>query len=335
MKNRLLTLLQLQTFNARMGRICNNSPAQKLQTLRLDTVGLTLIACALGFCIFGLFILPFPISLVSLAGFLILNFGGHAAIHRSLLPHHWRYEKILHELILLGSYAFHFSNYHYLVPAHIRHHVYGRADRHGEFDVVDRQPAAIDFVKYYVFLVFVPFSYWSVLNVVKLFRHPLRVRYSLPNSRRVRFRLPYCIPALCSLSAFAVAAYHSAVTLFLYFAISAIIWNVLQNVAHYGLGPLDEHLGTLASRTYLVELPFRVLTFGSLAHLPHHFDMNIPGALLHEPSTIKRVEAGLGAKIEIVYGIRGYLKDVVRQFRGPVSRENLSTGWLSIPRTVA
>lgn len=322
----------LPAFNARMSRLLGTRSrivVAKQHAQRLETVGLTLIACALGLCAFGLFILPFPFGLVSLLGFLILNFGGHEAMHRGLLPHHWRHEKILHELILLGSYTFHFSNYHYLVPSHIRHHVYGRTDRHGEFDVVDRQPTATDFVKYYAFLIFVPFTFWSILNIVQLFRHPLRVRYKLPNYRRLRFRLPYCVPALCSVCAFTVAAYHSAATLLVYFATSAIIWNVLQNVAHYGLGPLDDHLGTLASRTYLVEAPFRALTFGSLAHLPHHFDMNIPGYLLHEPSTIKRVEAELGGTIEIVYGIREYLKDVVRQFRGPVSLDKLSRGWLS------
>lgn len=260
-------------------------------------------------------------------GFLLMNFAGHAAIHREYFERS-KAGDVLNELLLLVAYGLHFSNYHHIVIAHLGHHIDGRLQEYGEADVVEQTPSTFDFVKYYFFLLIVPFNYWIIKGWLDFLRAPFKRSYEVTRVGSLEFYFPYFIPQCFSLVLLLFAATANTWGFVLYWSAATLTWNILQNVAHYGLTGNNDYERRLASRTYLVGPALRLITFGSLAHLPHHFDMKVPGKNLHDLDNIAKIEASIGSKVRISVGLKHYLQDVFRQFRGPIKRSELSRDWL-------
>ena len=219
-------------------------------------------------------------------------------------------------------------NYQLIVPAHLLHHAWGRTDALGSADIVDKNPNVFRLLYYYLMLLILPAYSWVGLSVLKLFANPIAREQANRGGKRYRYYLPYAIPQIIVLGFLLLCIVKNPFGVFLYFLVSAVFWNMMQNVAHYGLKGFDRHTHSLAARTYIVGPLVKRLTFGALTHLPHHVFMNAPGISLDHPDTIHKVESYVGAKIRITYGFLPYLRDVLHQLRGPVLEKDLTTEWL-------
>ncbi|HEX8535120.1 MAG TPA: hypothetical protein VF662_13220 [Allosphingosinicella sp.] len=264
---------------------------------------------------------------LSLFLFLLLNFGGHAALHRSLVPIRGSGHALLAEMVSLFAYASQLLNYQLITAAHINHHAVGRNEPL-TVDIVAEPPGPAAVAAYYFRLICVPHAYWfgrgfwdSALEPMARRSSSGRVRllYRLPKIAAQLFVLAFTLAGLCL----------NPVHFLLYFVGIGFLFNVLQNVAHYGLTGVDRRTHAYAAYTYVVGPLARRITYGSLAHLPHHVFMKRSGLVLHHDTVIESVERRLGFGFRVKYGLRAYLADVIRQFRGPVERARLSEDWMA------
>jgi fatty acid desaturase len=296
-------------------------------SLQVDRVGTALLCLAIVVVPLVILGLPWQFFPLAFAGFVICNFGGHAAIHRSLFPCTTPLRRVVNEFILCGAYMCHLMNYQLIVPAHLLHHSWGRTDPLSR-DIVTEKPSVFMFGRYYTSLLFIPAVYWSWLSLWRLFRRPFSKIQTNRDGKRFHFELPYIVPQALVLGFMLASLIANPVGFLLYWFVSAVFWNVMQNVAHYGLSGFDNHTERLAARTYFVGPIVKRLTYGALAHLPHHVFMDIPGLALDHPRTIAAVESEIESQVFITYGFAAYLRDVFRQFKGPVMIKNLTTDWL-------
>jgi fatty acid desaturase len=112
-----------------------------------------------------------------------------------------------------------------------------------------------------------------------------------------------------------------------YEVIFCLVWSLLQNAPHYGLHGFDANSDRVCAHTYIVGPVSRLMTFGSTSHFAHHVDMGIPGPFLQEDDTLREIEERVGVAIVRKTGIFSFVVDVLRQFKGPLSEEELEASW--------
>jgi fatty acid desaturase len=142
-------------------------------------------------------------------------------------------------------------------------------------------------------------------------------------------KIPFAVVQAFVASVILLFVFDGGVVKFVIFEVAfCFMWSIFQNVAHYGLCGIDPATDRLCARTYILEKPFRVLTFGSFSHFAHHADMQIPGAYLHKIEVLSTLENELGIELEVKRGIWELAADLVRQFKGPLTEAELTSSWI-------
>lgn len=265
-----------------------------------------------------------------------LFYGTHEAVHDTLIPREGlvsRNRKWHNEIVLLLGFAVQGMNYQAVGPSHFNHHALGRFDEGYAPDVAGSVITHREKLEYFLTLLGLPALANQLGCFALVFLPPERAGYSLKlQFRRMHALFPYSVSQLV-VGAFLVGmALVGGLAKFVIFELSfCLLWSLLQNVSHYGLKGFDPFTDRVCARTYILPPLLRVLTFGSTAHLAHHVDMQIPGAYLHKPEVIEEVEARIGARIAVSWGIKPFVIDVCRQFRGPVLERDLTLSWLLDP----
>ena len=263
----------------------------------------------------------------SVLGFLILNFGSHAALHKTLFKVRGKWSFFANETVLLLAYGLQLLNYQMIFDGHMRqHHRDGRNDPRTN-DIADGPLNMRSYAKYYVGLIFVPYLYWLTIGFLRSV-YVVRKRSETRSGRRFApYLLPPLVPQLLILAYIVTALLLNPIHFIVYFVTTTLLWNLLQNVAHYGLSGETRRLNAIAARSYRVNWVVRLITFGSLAHVEHHVFPNVPGYQLSSDSMQLRVAEKIGAPPIHRIGTLTFLKDVLTQFKGPIARETLSTAW--------
>ncbi len=278
------------------------------------------------------FCLAHPLSYVLLVFVIPVFYGAHEALHDTLVPRTGfmaRTRSVHNELAALVGFAIQGMNVNLLRPAHLHHHAFGRYDEGYSPDVVPDRPTLADRVRYYVSLCGLPAIAWQFAGYAVLIAPPSR----LPFLVNIRFPQPlltrrYCIHQLAVIlfTVFAIAM-GGWLKWLVFQGIFCLAWSLLQNVSHYRLRGNDPITDRVCARTYILERPFRLLTFGSTSHLAHHVDPDTPGLLLHTSQVLAQTERRLGVGVRITRGVFRFGLDVLRQFQGPVPARELETSW--------
>ena len=277
------------------------------------------------------FLITHPLSYILWSFIIPIFYGTHAAVHSTLIPigliRKSRYGKV-NEILMGIGYAFQFMNYQLISPAHVHHHLNGRYDEVGAPDVLNHKPTLKDKVWYYFTLLFAPSAFWQVASYLYIFFPSLK-RKSRIEFNKYSFRYNYLIAQIGITFLIIFMLYFGGIIKSLLFLLTlTLIWNLLQNVSHYSLKGIDKKSNLVCANTYIVGDFFRLITFGSLSHLAHHVDMKIPGEYLHTLPVLTKTEQKIDLKIKPKIGVVAFIKDVFRQFRGPLMPHQLTTEWL-------
>lgn len=299
--------------------------------------------------ILGLFIFWGSIILVSLGFYLKspwsytlfvfilpIMFGTHEAIHENFLPNSNQntFKRIHNDIILLVGGSFQIMNFKLLRQAHLKHHALGRYGDGYSPDITTRPPKFIDFMIYYFYLTFIPAFLYQLASFVLVF---VPARY-LPFDFKLELhkdksQIPYfVVQVACLFFLFLSITYGGIQKFFIYETFLVFVWSVLQNSAHYGLKGVNSKTDRVCAHTYILEKPFKALTFGTTSHLAHHVEMDIPCLDLYDRKSLEAIEQKLDVKISIKYGILSFIKDIISQFKGPIHIDNLHTGWIESSR---
>ena len=285
-------------------------------------------------CLIAGFMIPPIIGIpLTLFAFIPVFYGSHEALHFSLFA--WRDVNprvgvIINEIACAIGFALQGMNFRLLRPAHIAHHALGRYEEGYAPDVAGEAPAFTDYVRYYITLLGLPAFQWQAAGFLSLAMPPSR----LPISRKIPIAkdhsfIPTAVAQLLVIGfwvyAIAIAGPGRATV---YLIAMSILWSLLQNVAHYGLKGFDPATDRVCAHTYILQTPFRYITFGSLSHLAHHVDMHIPGLLLQREDVAQAIEQRLAIKIKPKHGIIAFIIDILRQFRGPLPESALHCSWI-------
>lgn len=274
-----------------------------------------------------------PWSYLLLLFILPVFYGTHEVVHDTLLPRLGplsRGRKLHNEIAGLVGFALQGMNYQASRPSHFTHHTYGRFDEGYAPDITIERITVWNRVEYFLTLLGVPTLANQVGCLALLFAPSQRAGYVFDlKLSRSRHLFPYWLVQIVVIASVAGMIYFGGWTKFLIFeTFFCIAWSALQNVSHYGLKGVDPFTDRVCARTYILPLWARVLTYGSTSHLAHHVFMDIPGAYLHETVVLNEVERRVGAQIQIKHGLIPFIGDVLRQFRGPLREEQLSTNWM-------
>jgi fatty acid desaturase len=283
-------------------------------------------------CVLGLFLVPTPWCWLCLLAIVPLIHGAHEVLHNSLLPRTGRLARgrRLHQRTAEAvGFALQGMNIELLRPAHLHHHRFGRHDEGYAPDVGAAKRPLYGTIRYYIALVGLPAAAWQAAGFARLLAPPRLLPFRVPIEFKATLTRRYVGDQVAVAGFFAYAVLAGGVgRLLLYEFTLCFIWSVQQNVAHYGLRGIDRDTDRVCSRTYLLPWPFSWVTFGSTSHFLHHADMGVPGRLLYERSALERAERELLVIVERQRGLRAYLLDLVRQFKGPVDEPELSTSWM-------
>ena len=274
-----------------------------------------------------------PLSALLLAFIVPVFYGAHEALHDTLIPQRGdaSVARNAHNtLALFVGFGLQTMNFKLLRPGHMQHHIFGRYDEGYAPDVVPGAPRPMQRLHFYLTLLGLPALMWQMAGFASLFTPPKRLRFDAAiRFDAERSRVPNAVAQLAPILFVAYALWAGGWRKFLVFEVAfCFVWSVLQNVSHYGLRGIDPQTDRVCARTYLLEAPFRLLTFGSTSHLAHHVDMHLPGPYLHHPEVLALIEERLGVQIEVKQGILSFIADVARQFRGPVPEPQLNTSWI-------
>lgn len=266
-----------------------------------------------------------------------LFYGCHAAVHRTLIPlSTFNYKKsvMVNEVLLMLGYSLQLMNFQLIRPAHIHHHIKGRHDETSSFDVLSHKPKLIDYIRYYTILLFAPSLYWQIFGFVYLVFPKLK-KVSRFNYSKDTTKIPYWTPQLIIAGFIVFALYFGGIIKFgAFFICLTLMWNLLQNVSHYGLKGYDEFSTAICANTYIVSAFFRLLTYGSLSHVMHHAEMNIPGEYLHKEQLLRDIENKIGYHINKKIGFHYFLFDVFKQLKGPKTVNDLKIEWLKYENVI-
>lgn len=279
------------------------------------------------------FALPGPLGYVLLTAAIPVIYASHEALHETLIPRQGplsRGRTVHNELALTIGFTVQLMNFRLLRPAHLRHHVHGRADQGYAPDVVVGKPSLRQICHYYVTLLGFPAFAWQLTGFVAM----LIPRRLIPFENYIKFEVEkaktpfWLVQAAVALFAGYAIAVGGLGKFLIYNVAFCVCWSMLQNVSHYGLVGIDSETDRVCARSYQLPWPFSWLTFGSTFHLAHHVDMKIPGLRLYDERTQRHIEEKLGLCFEVRRGIWPFLRDVFRQFLGPVETGSLSTAWI-------
>jgi len=270
-------------------------------------------------CLLFIFILP-------------VLFGTHEAIHENIIPNRERsiMKRIHNDLVLLVGCSFQIMNYKLLRQAHLKHHALGRYGEGYSPDIIPGQPRMINYIIYYSYLTFIPAILYQVTSFILVFVPskylPFDYKLDLSKDKSI---LPYFLIQICCLIWLFAFVHFGGIYKFLIFeSFLVFIWCILQNSAHYGLKGINRKTDRVCAHTYLLEIPFKLLTFGSTSHLAHHVEMDIPCLDLYDSKTLHDIESKIGVEIFVKYGIISFVRDIFIQFRGPLNADQLHTNWI-------
>lgn len=281
---------------------------------------------SLGFCLHSywsclLFVFILPVM-----------FGTHEAIHENIIPNSEgnTLKRIHNDLVLLIGCSFQIMNFKLLRQAHLKHHALGRYGEGYSPDIIPGKPRIIDYIIYYSYLTFIPAILYQVTAFILVFipaKH-LPFDYKL-ELHKDKSPIPYALIQLCCLLCLLSFIYFGGIYKFIiYESFFVFMWCILQNSAHYGLKGINSKTDRVCAYTYILEKPFKVLTFGSTSHLAHHVDMDIPCLDLYNTETLKSIEQKIGVEIAVKHGVISFVKDILIQFKGPLNIDQLHTSWI-------
>jgi fatty acid desaturase len=267
-----------------------------------------------------------------LLGIVPLIHGSHDVLHKSSSTHiAGRLHQAVAETL---SYAAQGMNMEIVRPSHLSHHRSGRADGGFMPDLHWSARHLYGYVVYYANLLLLPALFHQFAGYARLFVGPHRLSPDFPESMPQKITPAY-IRNQAAVTVFVVYALvvGGLIRTAVYETVLCLVWSLGQNVAHYGLRAPDPTTERVCARTYLLPWPLSWLTFGSTSHFLHHADMRVPGAQLYREDHIKAAENAYGITVRRYYGVWPYLRDVAKQFRGPLRGSDLSTEWIASART--
>lgn len=278
------------------------------------------------------FVLNGPASYGLLVFVIPVFYGAHEAIHDTLVPRRGvlaRGRSIHNTLALVLGCAIQGMNGYVARPAHAAHHSFGRSARGYSPDRVDTPERLSTRFVYYLRLFGVNAVAVQSLGFALLVFQTRQLPIRFPVEERIR--TPYFFAAqLLVMVVMGLMIYLGGLTKLLFYELFfCAVWGLLQNVAHYGLKGIDKRTEVLCARSYNVGFVARLITFGTLHHLSHHVLPNIPSTYFVDKSIRYQVQKKLGCGFVVKDGIWSYLVDILRQFKGPLTKDQLSTCWLS------
>ena len=279
------------------------------------------------------FFIHHPISYLLLMFIWPVYHGTHEALHDTLIPQigitsKWR--SAHNSLALLVGFGLQGMNFRLLRPSHLVHHAHGRYDEGYAPEIISEKISLKTRFQYYSTLIGLPALANQLAGfVILVFPRPHAIfKQHIPFDQEPS-KIPFAVVQAFVASVLFIFVFEGGVVKFVVFEIAfCFMWSVFQNVAHYGLCGIDPATDRLCARTYVLEKPFRVLTFGSFSHFAHHVDMQIPGAHLHKREVLNTLENELGIELEIKRGICALVADLFRQFKGPLTETELSSSWI-------
>lgn len=274
-----------------------------------------------------LFVVPTPWCWLMLVALVPLIHGSHDVLHKA--PGSSAIRRLHQAMAETLGYALQGMNMEVVRPSHLCHHSAGRAQDGFMPDLYWSARHLYGYVVYYANLLILPATFHQLAGYARLLLPPRWIAPNFPESLPERITPAYLRNQL-------------AVTLFVVYAIAVggleraivyelalcLVWNLGQNVAHYGLSAPSPATDRVCARTYLLPWPLSWLTFGSTSHFLHHADMRIPGEQLYREDRIRAAESAYAIAVHRHYGVWPYLRDVARQFRGPLREHDLSTDWI-------
>ena len=274
-------------------------------------------------------LLPAPWCWVGLVGLIPVIHGGHDVLHGMGRADASRWASIHQSMLRLAASASQGMNLELLYGAHIHHHRYGRHDEGYAPDAGSPGWWSAATARYYISLVGLPALQWQVAGFARVLA-PSRTcrllqRFDAARSISGQFVLNQAAIVVWWGTALAIAGWQRLLVMELALC---FVWSVQQNVAHYGIKGIDETTDRLCSRSYYLPWPLNWLTFGSTAHFLHHADMRVPPSQLYDDELLSRAEGELEVLVKREYGLWPYLRDLLRQFKGPVRDCELVTDWL-------
>jgi len=268
----------------------------------------------------------FPLSVF---GFVVLHFSGHAATHRSLFRVRGPAAVVLNEALLFAAFTPQLLNYQVLSAAHMNHHALGRNSGDNP-DVVSGRRSLTTHTVYYGRLLFAQYAYWVCASLFSAMVGPTK-RTIRAGRVGMRFVLPRAVPQI-GIAVFAVLALSiNAAHAVFYFLTCGLLWSLNQNVAHHGLKGWDAWSAAVAARTYLVDPITERITYGSLSHLAHHVFPRRSGRDLQSECTLEAAGKRLGGTVSIAGGLGAFFRDLlVLQMNGPMEESQQNTSWISL-----
>lgn len=257
-------------------------------------------------------------------------FGSHEALHGTLCLSRTRNaaSRRCNDIALVAGMAVQFMNPVLLRASHLVHHADGR---HGDGyapDVIAGKPSIWDHVRYYSYLMGVAALLQQASSMLLLIVQPNALPFT--NYVPVRTRAwTYRNSQLLVIAAATLGIIVGGLSKFAFYeCLVCFSWSVLQNAAHYGLRGIDANTERVCARTIVLGEPFHSLTFGATAHLAHHVIAGVPGLRLREPEVQAYIAQELQLSPLIERGISRYALAILRQFKGPLSEQDLTTEWI-------
>lgn len=227
-----------------------------------------------------------------------------------------------------------FMNIEILRVAHLFHHRTGRYGDGWAPDVTPGPPTALQKIHYYAGLVFLPAFMWQGACWIR----PLFPLSRQPHLTGIGYRghagFRYLIGQLLVVAYIAYFISSSSLIVFiLYWLGFGVLWSLQQNIAHYGLRGFDSATDRVCARTYLLPAPARWITFGSTSHFLHHVDQTLGSEQLNDPEALIRAESHFGIVVVRKVGLAPYIRDILRQFKGPMPAKDLTLEWIESSHT--
>jgi fatty acid desaturase len=260
-------------------------------------------------------------------------YGTHEAIHDHLVPGRKEsFVRAIHnEFALLIGCALQMMNYKLIRQAHFSHHNQGRNESGYSPDIFLDKLTLKDYLVYYSYLLFLPALENQAAGLLLIFTKPRKLgfSYGLEIRQGKKSKLPFILVQLFCVFILVLFIYLGGINRVLLFeAFFVILWSILQNPAHYGLKGTDERTDRVCAHTYILEKPFKIITFGTTSHLAHHVNAGIPCLDLYDKTQLEKIENKIGDRINIKYGVISFIRDILVQFRGPLTPDKLNSDWL-------
>lgn len=268
------------------------------------------------------FLLPISVFwALAIVAIEIVIYGSHEALHATV---NRRPIYGMGELAAVLGFAVQGMNFYLLRPAHMRHHQLGRYDQGYAPDVLIGVPKLWQRIHYYAVLIGVAGVAYQLAGL-----GAIRGRWDK------RFRSAKVTYAKWGAAQLAVIVFFlisfelgGPMKVLIFETVFVFLWSLQQNVSHYGIQGIDAVTDRVCAYTYYLPWPLNMLTFGSTSHLLHHARPDLDGSRLYDRLELEAVERKLGIEVAEKTGLRPFIFDLLRQFRGPVRESDLSVDWI-------